>query len=123
MASIHAGWRGTVAGIAAKTVEKMCDTFGCLPENIHAAIGPSIGPDNYEVDKTVIDEVLKCPYIDMGEENLSYLPVENSAQGEGDVIVICHSGSFVRENMPENYIGIMQPLHMYGSWNIGSIPV
>ena len=46
----HAGWKGTVHGIAAKTVEKMHEVYGCLSENIYAFIGPSIGPDNYEVD-------------------------------------------------------------------------
>ena len=39
----HAGWRGTAAGIAAKTVETMVSAFGCDPANIRAAIGPNIG--------------------------------------------------------------------------------
>ena len=39
----HAGWRGTAAGIAAKTVEAMVSAFGCDPANIRAAIGPNIG--------------------------------------------------------------------------------
>ena len=69
--SVHAGWRGTVSGIAAKTVNKMCEEFGCLPENIHAVIGPSIGPDNYEVDETVINEVFACSFIDASEDNLT----------------------------------------------------
>lgn len=115
VASIHAGWRGTVAGIAAKTVNKMRDTFGCLPENIHAAIGPSIGPDNYEVDKTVIDEILKCPFIDMSEDNLSYTPVENGSNE--DCNVFCHSGTYVREKIPDNYIGITQS-HKGAAYNI-----
>lgn len=39
----HAGWRGTAAGIAAKTVETMVCAFGCRPTHIRAAIGPNIG--------------------------------------------------------------------------------
>jgi YfiH family protein len=36
--TVHAGWRGSVDGIAAKTVEKMVETYGCPPETIHAII-------------------------------------------------------------------------------------
>lgn len=39
----HAGWRGTVAQIGRKTVEAMQQSFGSRPEDIVAAIGPSIG--------------------------------------------------------------------------------
>lgn len=49
----HAGWRGTAAGIAAKTVNAMADTFGCKPENIHAAIGPNIAQCCFETDGDV----------------------------------------------------------------------
>lgn len=51
----HAGWRGTVAGIAAKTVVKMTEAFGSTPAELIAGIGPSIGPCCYEVGKEVID--------------------------------------------------------------------
>jgi YfiH family protein len=50
----HAGWRGTVAGIAAETVEQMGYAFGSQPEDILAGIGPSIGPCCYEVGDEVI---------------------------------------------------------------------
>ncbi len=36
----HAGWRGTAAGIAARTVEAMTREFGSDPADIRAAIGP-----------------------------------------------------------------------------------
>lgn len=44
----HAGWRGTVADIAGKTVAAMASRFGARPENIRAAIGPNIGPCHFE---------------------------------------------------------------------------
>ena len=52
----HAGWRGTVGGIAGKTAELMCRTYGCDPADIIAAIGPSIGPECFEVGEEVADE-------------------------------------------------------------------
>ena len=51
----HAGWRGTVAGIAAGTVRKMEDEFGSRPADIVAGIGPSIGPCCFEVGDEVAE--------------------------------------------------------------------
>lgn len=59
VAVIHAGWRGSVSQIAAKAVEIMIDSYGVQARNIVAAIGPSIGPSSYEVDKTVWDSAEK----------------------------------------------------------------
>ena len=53
IAAVHAGWRGTVGKIAADTVTKMVQEYGCGPQNILAAIGPSIGPGVYEVGDEV----------------------------------------------------------------------
>ena len=99
--AVHAGWRGTVDGIAAKTVEKMSEVYGCLPENIHAVIGPSIGPENYEVDETVIKAMVECPYLDTTDGNVAFEPLQND-----DFKYIIHSGSVYRENMPSEYKGI-----------------
>lgn len=57
IALCHAGWRGTVAGVAVNALRAMRDTWGCTPERIWAAIGPSIGPCCYEVDAPLIDRV------------------------------------------------------------------
>jgi YfiH family protein len=53
----HAGWRGTVAGIAAETIRRMHDAFATEPSDIIACIGPSIGPCCYEVGDEVINAV------------------------------------------------------------------
>jgi YfiH family protein len=49
----HAGWRGTVGGIAAAVVDAMAAEFGCEAHNISAAFGPGIRPCSYEVDAPV----------------------------------------------------------------------
>ena len=56
--AVHAGWRGTAAGIAAKAAEKMVRELGCRPENIRAAVGPCIGPCCFETDADVPEAML-----------------------------------------------------------------
>lgn len=51
--AVHAGWRGTAAGIAAKAVTAMVENFGCCPADIRAAIGPNIGQCCFETDADV----------------------------------------------------------------------
>jgi polyphenol oxidase len=53
----HAGWRGTVQGIGANVVRLMAQSYGCKPANIQAAIGPSIGPERYQVGEEVVAAV------------------------------------------------------------------
>jgi YfiH family protein len=58
IAAIHAGWRGTLARIAAKTIGKMQMHFGTKPADLLAAIGPSIGGCCYEVGTEVATQFL-----------------------------------------------------------------
>lgn len=53
IAAVHAGWRGTAAGIATAAVERMGDVYGCRPADILAAVGPGIGPDCFETHEDV----------------------------------------------------------------------
>jgi YfiH family protein len=50
----HAGWRGTVRGIAGRLIATLAEHAGARPERLRAAIGPSIGPCCYEVDEPVV---------------------------------------------------------------------
>lgn len=51
----HAGWKGTVAKIARKTLQRMTDEFGTRAEDCLITIGPSIGGCCYEVDAAVME--------------------------------------------------------------------
>jgi len=46
--SAHAGWRGAFTGVLENTIEAMIE-LGAKRENIVAVLGPTIGPENYEV--------------------------------------------------------------------------
>lgn len=60
----HAGWRGTVQSIAVKVIETMKKEFGTDPSALMAGIGPSIGPESYEVGEDVISEVKSNLHMD-----------------------------------------------------------
>jgi YfiH family protein len=53
VANFHAGWRGTAARIVELGVAKMAAEFGSRPEDLAAAIGPSIGACCYSVGDEV----------------------------------------------------------------------
>ncbi len=56
VAAIHAGWRGTAARIAQKTVGDLRMRFGTRPGDVIAAIGPCIRSCCYEVGPDVAHE-------------------------------------------------------------------
>ena len=56
VAAIHAGWRGTLRRIAAKTLGRMQMEFGTRPEDVIAALGPGVGRCCYEVGEDVARE-------------------------------------------------------------------
>ena len=53
----HAGWRGTVQGMAAAMAQAMSQTYNSKPADIQAAIGPSISKDCYQVGEEVVAAV------------------------------------------------------------------
>lgn len=58
----HAGWRGTVMGMARAMAEKMATEFGTDPLDLRVAIGPSLCADCFEVDAPVAEEFQKLPH-------------------------------------------------------------
>ncbi len=51
--AVHAGWRGTAAGIAANAVRQMQERYGSATADLRAAIGPCIGPCCFETNEDV----------------------------------------------------------------------
>lgn len=50
----HAGWRGLASGILENTIKAL----DCDPTQLHAFLGPAIGPDAYQVGDSVRDAFL-----------------------------------------------------------------
>lgn len=74
VAAVHAGWRGTVAGIVGRAIAAMRERFGSGAGDLHAAIGPGIGRCCYEVGPEVAAH--------FGEQGRAHidLPAANRAQ-------------------------------------------
>jgi YfiH family protein len=53
-AAVHAGWRGTLAAIATKTLQRLSDEYNSKPHDVMIAIGPAAGSCCYEVGMDVI---------------------------------------------------------------------
>ncbi len=52
----HSGWRGTAGRMGEVTVRRMTSEFGCRPQDIICAIGPSICESCYEVGEDVAEQ-------------------------------------------------------------------
>ncbi len=103
----HAGWPGTIKKIGARMVEKMQLLYGTDPGNIIAGIGPSIGPDHFEVKSDVLipfekkfsewkNEIIQMKeekyYIDLWKTNRLILESVGVKQIEvAEICTYCHS--------------------------------
>lgn len=73
----HAGWRGTVEGVARTTVEAMVSEFGCRPADLRVAVGPAIGPCCFEVDADVAEPFRQVfPGKDLVQERVNKFTVD-----------------------------------------------
>jgi YfiH family protein len=62
----HAGWKGAFTGVLENTIAAM-ENLGARRENIVAVLGPSIGPDNYEVGPEFV-----ARFVEADAENIRY---------------------------------------------------
>ena len=58
--AVHAGWRGTAQGIAARCVQLLRDAFGTDPSRLQAAIGPCIGRCCFETGPEVPEAMVNA---------------------------------------------------------------
>jgi YfiH family protein len=69
----HAGWRGTVQKTAQAAVLAMQTKYGSRPEDILAAIGPSICVEHYEIGDEVAEQIKSA----FGADSNSFLSSNN----------------------------------------------
>lgn len=67
----HSGWKGTVHRMGKVTLERMAEEFGTRPEDVQAAIGPSICQDCYEVSEDVAEAFMN-EFADHQDDQLVY---------------------------------------------------
>jgi YfiH family protein len=76
LACVHAGWRGTVAGVTAAALAAM-RRLGARPADVTAGIGPAIGADRYQVGPDVHEAVTRT----FGPAAAGFIRADPSAPG------------------------------------------
>lgn len=97
VAAVHAGWRGTLARVAARAVDALVD-LGARREDLVAAVGPSIGPCCYEVAPDLLerfrdafgaDVATAAGHLDLWRANARALEDAGVAEGRVDLLGRC----------------------------------
>ncbi len=78
---VHAGWKGTCARIAEKTVQKLVDVYGSDPSDILVGVGPSIGLCHYIVGRDVVEVYRE----EFGDEASTFLGEERDGSHRLDL--------------------------------------
>jgi YfiH family protein len=114
---VHAGWRGSSRKIASKAVREMQTCFRSNPEDIHAYLGPSIGPCCYQIGSDVADnfskEYVTQGHLDLWKCNTAQL-TERGINPENITIshlcTMCHSDLFFSHRASGNNTGRMMAI-------------
>lgn len=112
-AVVHAGWRGTAAGIAAKAVRFLSQECSARPESLLVGIGPAIGPCCFQVSEEVARAVTQAAraeavaevrdgswYADVAEANRRQLLAAGVKQESIELsgaCTSCHADEFYSE--------------------------
>lgn len=92
---VHAGRAGTFRNAVGAALESINDAYGADPGNVHALIGPSAGPNAYEVSEEIAKEFAKAGYpvqgrlLDLWEANAMQLERAGVPRSQIDVCGIC----------------------------------
>ncbi len=96
---VHAGRAGTRDNIAIAAIEAMQREYGSVAGNIHAVIGPSAGPDAYEVSEEMAAEFADRGFpvrgrcLDLWEANARQLESRGVPRAQIAISGICTIGS------------------------------
>lgn len=82
-AAVHAGWRGTVAGVLPAAVRALATEFGARPGDLRIAFGPAIGPCCFEVGEEVVAAF--AALLPDARESGVVLPSPRGAAGKSNV--------------------------------------
>ena len=126
VAAIHAGRQGTALRITSKALKKMEEEFGCSPDNLHIAMGSSIGSRCYEIDERVFQTEWK-PFsvlsgtgkwvVDLAKINIAQMKgegIEEEQISRIDLCTHCHSDLYFsyrkegRTGRQLSFIGILE---------------
>lgn len=117
VAAVHAGWKGTVKGIAAKTVLLMQSHFHSDPKDILTAVGPSIGPCCFAFgreDAKVFPDAYLRPYSDgkvlvdlwqMNRDQLRSVGVRDEHIDISNICTICHAEQYYSYRTQKEHTG------------------
>lgn len=107
VAAVHAGWRGTALGIAARAARQLAEHDGCAPSEVLAAIGPCIQACCYEVGEEVAGAIASAsgigvirrdrprPHVDLSEANRQQLLAAGLREVEAlGLCTRCHGAFF-----------------------------
>jgi hypothetical protein len=70
IAMLHAGWRGTAAGIVERGIHRMVESWQSSPERLHVHCGPAICGECYEVGPEVHEAVNPDAPVPPGKANI-----------------------------------------------------
>ncbi len=99
VAAIHAGWRGTAAGVVRTSLDRMRSEFGTDTKNVFAAIGPGIGACCYKVGLDVARQfgMQEAGNLDLAVENSNQLIAEGLQPDRIEQVggcTFCHPAQF-----------------------------
>jgi YfiH family protein len=129
----HAGWVGTINRVALTAVQKMCEWYGCNPENIYGYIGPAIGVEHYPVGSEVVEKARKTfqndaddliqtvhskPHLDLWESNrviLNHAGVQNVEVA--GICTACHKDEWFSHRAENGKTGRFGAIITLGAFN------